>query len=72
MPKQSRLTDEQIIAILHGQEAGTKMADVCRRHGISEATFSDLKAKFGGNPGRGRQGKLLCPTRRTCVDPREG
>jgi putative transposase len=39
---------KQIIAILREQEAGTKTADVCRRHGISEATFYAWKAKFGG------------------------
>lgn len=43
-----RFTEEQIIGILHEQEAGQKTADVCRRHGISEATFYKWKAKFGG------------------------
>ncbi len=37
--KRSRFTEEQIIGILREQEAGQKTADVCRRHGISEATF---------------------------------
>ena len=46
--KRSRFTDEQIIAILREQEAGAKTADVCRRYGISEATFYAWKAKFGG------------------------
>jgi len=46
--KRSRFTKEQIIAILHEQEAGAKTADVCRRHGISEATFYAWTAKFGG------------------------
>jgi putative transposase len=46
--KRSRFTDEQIIAILREQEAGATTADVCRRHGISEATFYSWKAKFGG------------------------
>jgi putative transposase len=46
--KRSRLTEEQIIAILREQEAGAKTADVCRRHGISEATLYTWKAKFGG------------------------
>ena len=46
--KGSRFREEQIIAILREQEAGQKAADVCRRHGISEATFYKWKAKFGG------------------------
>ena len=44
--KPSRFTDEQIIGILREQEAGT--SDVCRKHGISSATFYKWKAKFGG------------------------
>jgi putative transposase len=46
--KRSRFSDEQIIGILKEQEAGALTADVCRRHGISEATFYKWKAKFGG------------------------
>jgi Transposase len=45
--KRSRFTGEQIIAILREQEAGAKTADVCRRHGISEATFYAWKAIYG-------------------------
>ena len=37
--KRSRFSEEQIISILKEQEAGAKTADVCRRHGVSEATF---------------------------------
>ena len=39
---------EQIIGILREQEAGAKTAELCRRHGISSATFYAWKAKFGG------------------------
>jgi putative transposase len=46
--KRSRFSDEQIIAILKEQEAGVPTADVCRRHGVSSATFYKWKAKFGG------------------------
>ncbi len=46
--KRSRFTEEQIIGILREQESGVKTADVCRKHGISEATFYKYKAKFGG------------------------
>jgi len=46
--KRSRFTDEQIIAIVKEQEAGLKTVDVCRKHGISDATFYKWKAKYGG------------------------
>ena len=46
--KRFRFSEEQIIGILREQESGQKTADVCRRHGISEATFYKYKAKFGG------------------------
>ena len=46
--KRSRFSDEQIIAIVKEQEAGMATAEVCRRHGISAATFSKWKAKYGG------------------------
>jgi putative transposase len=46
--KRSRFTEEQIIAILKEQEAGAKTAEVCRRHGISDATLYNWKAKYGG------------------------
>jgi putative transposase len=43
----ARFTDEQIIAMIKEQEAGEKTADVCRRHGISSATFYKYKSKYG-------------------------
>jgi putative transposase len=46
--KRSRFSEEQIIGILKEQEAGATTADVCRRHGISSATFYKWKAKYGG------------------------
>jgi putative transposase len=44
----SRYSEEQIIGILREQEAGVATAEVCRRHGISSATFYKWKAKYGG------------------------
>ena len=46
--KPGRFTEEQIIGILREQEAGAKTAEVCRKHGISSATFYKWKAKYGG------------------------
>lgn len=46
--KKQRFTEEQIISVLKEQEAGAKAADLCRKHGISEATFYNWKAKYGG------------------------
>jgi putative transposase len=46
--RKSRFTEEQIIAILAEQERGLTTAQVCRKHGLSPATFYKWKAKFGG------------------------
>ena len=46
--KRSRFTEEQIIAILKEHELGAKTADLCRKHGMSEATLYNWKAKYGG------------------------
>ena len=46
--KRKRFTEEQIIAVLKEHELGAKTTDVCRKHGISEATFYNWKSKFGG------------------------
>lgn len=46
--KKKRFTEEQIIAVLKEHEAGMKTGDLARKHGISEATIYNWKAKFGG------------------------
>jgi putative transposase len=46
--KQSRYTDSQILAILRQNESGASAPDLCREHGMSNATFYKWRAKFGG------------------------
>lgn len=46
--KKSRFTESQIVAIIRQHESGVKTADLCREHGISQATFYNWKAKYGG------------------------
>jgi putative transposase len=46
--KKARFTESQIISILSQQEKGIAVADICREHGISNATFFNWKGKYGG------------------------
>ena len=46
--KRSRFTQDQIIGILKEHQAGATAADLCRRHGISDATFYTWRSKYGG------------------------
>lgn len=46
--KRSRFTEEQIVGILKEHEAGVLVSDLCRKHGVSDASIYKWKAKFGG------------------------
>jgi len=46
--KRSRFSEEQIIGILKEHEAGVSVADLCRKHGVSDASIYNWKARFGG------------------------
>ena len=46
--RQSRFSEEQIIGVLKQAEGGMKTAEICRQHGISNATFYKWKGKYGG------------------------
>ena len=46
--KRARFSEEQIISILKEAEAGGKVTELCRRHGISDATFYTWRSKYGG------------------------
>lgn len=46
--RKSRFTEAQIIGMIKEQEAGLPVAELCRKHGLSPATFYKLKAKYGG------------------------
>jgi putative transposase len=64
--KRKRHTEEQIIAILKEHEAGMKTADLCRKHGISEASFYNWKAIYGPPPVGKRL--LLVLDRLVCIN----
>ena len=46
--KRSRFTEQQIVGVLKQAEAGVPVKELCRKHGISDATFYNWKAKYGG------------------------
>ena len=46
--KRSRFTEEQIIGVLKEHQAGMSAAELCRKHGISDATFYNWRSKYGG------------------------
>ena len=46
--KKSKFTESKIISILKQQQAGISVSDICREHGISQATFFNWKSKYGG------------------------
>ncbi len=46
--KKSRFTENQIVSVLKKADAGAKVKEICRRHGISDATFYNWKSKYGG------------------------
>lgn len=46
--KTSKFSETQIVSILKQQDAGVKVADICREHGISQATFYKWRSKYGG------------------------
>ncbi len=46
--KKSRFSEEQIIGVLKEADAGMKVADLCRKHGISDAKFYNWRSRYGG------------------------
>ena len=83
--RKSRFTEDQIIGMIKEQEAGLATAEVCRKHGLSPATFYKLKGKYGGLEvseaaaaaarGRERQAQAAAGRERagqSCPEPVEG
>ena len=50
--RRGRFTEDQIIGVLREHEAGVKTAELCRKHGISDATFYNWKARLAGSTPR--------------------
>ena len=46
--KKSRFTESKIVAILNEADAGVQVKEICRKHGISDATYYNWKSKYGG------------------------
>jgi putative transposase len=61
--KRKWFTEEQIIGVLKEHDPGAKTADLCRKHGISEATFYNWKSKFGGMEVSEAKPLVFCVTR---------
>lgn len=67
--KRNRFTDEQIIGILKEHEAGTPVSELCRKHGVSDASIYKWKAKFGGmNVSEAKRLKSIPPPKAACSD----
>jgi putative transposase len=46
--RKSRFSEEQVLSILKEQDTGVKVSEICRKHGLTEATFHNWKSKYGG------------------------
>ncbi len=65
--KRARFSEEQIIAVLKEAEAGAKVTELCRRHGISDATFYTWRSKYGGLEVKGRCAECVSSRKRAKV-----